>query len=704
MNLDPLLSPRSIAILGASERGPGARVRESLQRLGFTGPVHQVNPRRTTVAGRPCYPDISSIGASVDLAVLALSSGYVVPALEQCASSGVRAAVVFAGGFAEAGTAGAGHQQRLANVARASEMSVLGPNCMGYVRPPAGHAVYLDHLRQAPRPGGVALVTQSGSVGVGALNHTGTLALSAMISVGNEAVVTAADVVNWLITDEPTRAIALFIEDTARVRPLLNAASRALDAGKPVVVCRSGRSEAGARAAQTHTGALATEDRALRTVLRAHGIVTVDDLDELCAAAEILATRRTGGRRLAGATVSGGHVGLLHDLAADADLSFPEPAAEDAALIEEALGEPRTLHNPLDAWADADVAGGFGRALRALQASSGYDAFVIVVDAPADPPTSDPELSLDFARSAVEAASDDERLWVITTSSVASDDPRVTALARASGIPRLTGLRYAMNALGSIVSTPGNAGPGAVRRRPCDIRLGEVRPGPVPATEAEGYELLSSIGVAVPEHQVCLDRSALLAAAEEIGFPLVAKAHRPGLLHKSAAGGVILGIRDAEELSRAFSTLTAGTPDGPSDVLLVRQADPGVDVLVGARDDPHVGPILLVGTGGAHAELIDDIAILPAPASRPEIEQALAGTRAGQLLAISGCGPGSAGLGALVDAIEAIGGLIASVGAPGMSLDVNPVRVTPGGALALDFAATGDAERVAPGRGAQIVN
>ena len=702
MTLDALLAPRSIAIVGASERGAGARVRESLGRLGFSGPLHLVNPSRPTVAGQPCHPSLAAIGEPVDLAVLAVSSRRVLAALQECADARIPAAVVFAGGFAEAGAAGADSQAQLAELARTHGMSILGPNCMGYVRPPAGRAVYLDHLTRPPRPGSVALITQSGSVGIGALNHTGTLALSALVSVGNEAVVSAADVVDWLVTDEPTRAIALFMEDTSRVADLLESAGRAADAGKPVVVCRTGRSPAGADAVRTHTGALATSDRALRAVLRAHGIVVVDDLDELWAAAEILASRRRVGPRLAGVTVSGGHVGLLHDLAAESGLCFPEPDAAGAAAIEAALGEPRALHNPLDGWADADVAGGFGRALRVLRDSREHDGVVVIVDAPADPPTSDPELSVQFARSVTEAASGDDRLWVMASSTVAVDDPRVTELARAAGCPRLAGLRTALTAIGAVAGArrtaqarpalPRPALPRPALPRTAPPRTALARPPdraapadwPVPATEAQGYELLRRYGIRTPEFRVCRGAADAEAAAAEIGYPVVVKAHQPGLLHKTAAGGVALDIADAAALSRACARMARRFPG--AELLVARRVGDGVDVLVGARYDRQVGPVLLIGAGGTLAELIDDVAILPAPASPDAIRGALAGTRIQRLL-LAACGADSAGYAALVSAAQTAGNLIVDAARPGASFDINPVRVTTREAVALDFAA-----------------
>jgi acyl-CoA synthetase (NDP forming) len=677
VTLDVLLAPRNIAILGATDRGAGARVRESVSRIGFEGAVYLVNPNRPVVAGQRCYPEVGSIAEPVDLAVLALGPGHVLAALRDCADAGVAAAVVFAGGFAEAGADGAAKQAELTALARETGMRILGPNCMGYVRPSAGHAVYLDHLSRAPAPGSVALVTQSGSVGIGALNHTGTFATSAVVSVGNEAVVSAADVVDWLVTDDATRAIALFIEDTSRIRDLVDSADRAIDAGKPVAACRAGRSPAGARAAQTHTGALATPDRALRAVLRAHGIVVVDDLDELCFAAEVLATRRRVGRRLAGVTVSGGHVGMMLDLAADAGIEFPEPSGTASSALEAALGEPRLLHNPLDAWADADVAGGFDRTLRALRDGPEHDGVMVIVDAPADPPTTDPGLSVQFATSVAEAARGDDRLWVMTTSTIAADDQRVVDLARESGCPRLTGLRAAMNALGAVVAARRTLAPAQAAAAPST-------PWQLPATEAGGYELLGRYGIPVPEFRVCDDPAGAVAAAAEIGYPVVAKTHQPGLLHKTAAGGVALGVTDAVLLQLASSRLAGRFPG--AGILVARHASDGVDVLLGARFDCHIGPILLVGMGGTLAELIDDVVIVGAPADANAIREALAGTRVHRLLAAR-VGPDGPGYTALVAAAEAVGRLIVDAG-PGASVDINPVRVTASNAVALDFAAT----------------
>jgi acetate---CoA ligase (ADP-forming) len=266
---------------------------------------------------------------------------------------------------------------------------------------------------------------------------------------------------------------------------------------------------------------------------------------------------------------------------------------------------------------------------------------------------------------------------VMATSTIAADDRRVVDLARESGCPRLTGLRAALNALGAVA---------AARRTLASAQAvaAPSTPWPLPATEAEGYELLGQYGIPVPEFRVCRDAASAMAAAAEIGYPVVAKTHQPGLLHKTEVGGVALGVTDEAVLQLACSRLAGQFSD--AGILVVRQASDGLDVLLGAQFDCHIGPILLVGMGGTLAELIDDVVIVGMPADANAIREALAGTRVHRLLAAR-VGPESPGYTALVAAAEALGRLVVDAG-PGASVDINPVRVTASGAVALDFAAS----------------
>ena len=471
MQLTPLFRPATIALIGASPNGTPGEVLANLQRIGSVTEIVPVNPNRSEVGGLRCHPSLTAAGRAVDVAAILVKAARAPDALADCVRAGARSAVVFSGGRSEADPGGPALQEQLSGVARQGGLPLLGPNCMGYLAPAYGSALYIDRINRMPRAGQVGLLTQSGLVGVAGINQTGTRSLSAMISVGNEAGITLADGVRWLSRDGVTRAIAVFAEgfrDGRAFSPPLTKRSRAAfrwSFARPV-------DRRTAVAARSHSGNIATDQRVVRAVLEAHGIAVVDDLDEFLAAIELLTTGRRFTRRLAAVTLSGGHVGLLHDLAAASGVSFPAPSADAHQRIVEALGANRTVTNPLDGWVNDDVSDSVTRGLQALADSGLAEGFVLAVDTPADPPTSFVEMGRSIAAAAVDFARRDPRPIAMIATTAAADDKAVTDLLREGGVPRLPTLRPALAAWAAIAraqsrSTPALIGPrtGAGTRR-----------------------------------------------------------------------------------------------------------------------------------------------------------------------------------------------------------------------------------------------
>lgn len=670
MDLTPLLRPTSIGLVGASPDGTPAEVLANLRRIGFAGRIVAVNPRRDRVDGLPCHPTLAAAGAAVDVAAIMVKASRVPGALRDCVAAGARSAVVFADGFSAADPDGPALQREIADIARTAGLPVLGPNCMGYLAPAYGSGLYIDHVARMPAAGTVGLVTQSGSVGVAGINHTGTFALSAMVSIGNEAVVGLADAVGALAGDGVTRAVAVFAEGIRDGRALLAAAGRARAQGVRLVVCKTGRSPAAVEAARSHTGALANDQRIVRAMLEAHGVALVDDLDEMFAAAELLATGRRFGRSLAAVTLSGGHVGLLHDVAAASGLRFPEPEPEVRDGIETALKAPRAVANPCDAWANDDVVGGVAAAAQALARSRRVDGLVFAVDTPADPPTSFAAMGRGIAQAAAALAAADSRPVVMATTAIAADDPEVTRTLRSAGVPRLVGLRATLAAWGSLCRAEEAALP-----RPVDALA--AAPIPARASEPELYHLLAEHGFDLPRFALCHDRADARRAAAVIGYPVAVKVVSTRIAHKTEVGGVILGVADATGLDRAVDRLLA-IPEAEG-VMVAEMVADGIEALIGLHADPAFGPVVVIGAGGIYAELIDDAAVLPAPTTEAQVLRALEGLRLGRLLAgLRGRAPTDpAPLAALVARLSRLA-------ADGVSLDLNPVRLVDGRAVVLD--------------------
>lgn len=675
IDLGPLLRPASVALVGASPRGTPAEVLGNLRRTGFAGRLVAVNPGRSEVDGLPCHPSLVSAkvdgGEPVDVAAIMVKAARVPDALRDCIAAGARSAVVFADGVSEADPGGPDLQREMAAQAQAAGLPLLGPNCMGYLSPALGTALYIDRISRLPRAGTVGLVTQSGSVGVAGINQTGTFGLSTMVSVGNEAVIGIADAVDWLSRDGVTRAIAVFAEGFRDGRAFLEAAGRARGRGVPVVVCKTGRSPNAARAARSHTGAMAHDQRVVRAVLEAHGIAVVEDLDEMFAAAELAATGRRFGRRLAGITLSGGHVGLLHDVAAATGVVFPAPGPETHRAIEQALGVPRAVANPVDSWVNDDVVASAGRVMETLTATPEFDGFVLAIDTPANPPTSFVEMGRDLARLAATVAARDPRPAALVATTIAADDEAVTEVLRAAGVPRLSGLRAALAGWGALSRAAGRA-------RATPTATGHVLQA---ASEPEVYRLLAGLGIAVPRHEVCHDRDAARQAARAIGFPVVAKIVSTAITHKTDVGGVVVGIEDEAALDHAVERLLA--IPGADAVMVAETVPAGIEAIVGGRVDPTFGPIVMVGMGGVLAELLDDVAVLPAPATEEEILAAVAELRLGRLIAGYRGAPARNGR-ALAAIASRLSRLIAGAATQDLSLEMNPVRLVGDGAIVLD--------------------
>jgi acetate---CoA ligase (ADP-forming) len=680
MQLTPLFRPASIALIGASPNGTPGEVLANLQRIGSVAEIVPVNPNRSEVGGLRCHPSLTAAGRAVDVAAIMVKAARAPDALADCVRAGARSAVVFSDGFSEADPGGPALQEQLSAVARHAGLPLLGPNCMGYLAPAYGSALYIDRINRVPRAGQVGLVTQSGSVGVAGINQTGTLSLSAMISVGNEAGITLADGVRWLSRDGVTRAIAVFAEGFRDGRAFLAAAAEAIASGIPLVVCKTGRSAEAAVAARSHSGNLATDQRVVRAVLEAHGIAVVDDLDEFFAAVELLATGRRFTRRLAAVTLSGGHIGLLHDLAAESGVTFPAPSADAHQRVVEALGANRTVTNPLDGWVNDDVSGSVTRGLQTLADSGLAEGFVLAVDTPADPPTSFVEMGRSIAAAAVDFARRDPRPIAMIATTAAADDKAVTDLLREGSVPRLPALRPALAAWAAIARAQSHSTPALISPR-TGVALGAM-------DEPAAYQLLGSVGLSVPRHEVCRVSGAVPHAARRIGYPVVIKAVSRTILHKTEARAVRLGIEDDAEAERTAEELLA-MPTVEA-VLVVETVPAGIEAFVGARVDASFGPVVVFGLGGIFTELLDDVAVLPAPVNESDVVAALDGLKLWRLM--NGYrGQPRVPPAPLASAVAALSRLIAGCADPAISIDVNPLRLLADRAVALDAKVTGPA-------------
>jgi len=686
--LDRLLRPRSVAIVGASDKPEslGASVLANLERQGFAGPIYLVNPKRSEIAGRPCVATVADLPPGIDTAVLAIPRAGVLDVIRGLAARSVGAAVVFSAGFAEDGPQGLADQEEIGRIARDANMVVEGPNCLGLVN-------FVDRVSltfitmpeaRAAGPRRAGIVSQSGAMA--AVLATTLIArevpLSAYISTGNEAASGVEDYLAHLVASSETAVIAMVVEHFRRPASFLAAARAARAAGKTIVLLHPGSSDAGAASAATHTGAMAGSYAVMKVHAAAAGVIVVDSLEALGDVTEIavrFAELPRGGVGIV--AESGALKAMLLDLSEAVALRLPPLGDADSPALRAALPAFVPVSNPTDITAQGLIDPGlYGRTIAALLGDDRIDT-VLVTLIQTEPGTA----GIKFAAvaEALDGGAMTKPVIVAGVDEGGEVSPADIARLRALGVPYLPTPERAVRALARIVGRTENVAPVAVG--------GEGLAGLPPAgsivPEYRAKELLSPYGIAVPGFELTQTVAAAIAAADRLGYPVVLKAQAAALPHKSDAGGVIIGLADAAAVAagweRLHANLAASRPGLILDGVLVEAlAAKGVELIVGARRDPAWGPTLLVGFGGVAAELLHDVVLLPPGLSRTEIVAAIRTLRLAPLLDGFRGAP-VCDIDAVAAIVEALGRVVGAT--PGITeVDLNPVVVYPHGALVLD--------------------
>ena len=694
MPLDRLLRPRSIAIVGASERpSVGRTLVEALDGIGFRGDVYPVNPKYESLLGRRCYPSVADLPRGVDVLAFCVNHARVLEHMQPAADRGVGAAVIFDGGFAEAGAEGRARQDSIAAICREASIALCGPNCMGVISPHVPSLVYIQAVHDPTRlAGNVGLISQSGSICIGLLTDCRRFGWSQVISSGNEAVVAAVDFLEYLVDDPATRVIAMFLETVREPERFVAALDRAADRGKPVVVLKVGRSDRTRRAISSHTGGLAGEARVFSAILRAHRAIEVADMDELTEViAACQAERWPRGRRLAVMTASGGQAELILDLAGTANLQLPPLAPASRAEVERVIGRITGDGNPLDAWGNGDFATNFPCGLRVLGSDPGYDAIAFCTDGFDDQPMGSPARALDYGKTVVEGARQSAKPFYLMTMRSGVFRRDVVAFLREHGIAVIGGTRAGLGAVDRIarwsepLAAPRRArsGGGAIEA----MQIGRTRPT---IHEHDAKRLLAAVGVPVVREQVVVSLDDARDAAKTIGYPVALKVVSDAIPHRSDVGLVAVGLRDESELGAAWDRLSRrvgdlGRRNDVAGFLIQEMAHGILEAFAGVSRDPDFGLVLAFGAGGVLIEALDDVALRPLPLRAGDAEGMIAETRVASLLGgFRGRLPGD--VGALARALEAIGDLAWAERESLGELDVNPivVRETGAGCVVVD--------------------
>ena len=689
-----LFTPRSVAIVGASDRSSWShRIRGALLNIGYEGEVYFVNPRGGTAHGATAHRSVSEIGRVPDLVYVMTSAEASLAAITEAARLGTRSAIILSSGFAETGPEGLLAQQRLAEVAREHDMAVLGPNTLGFANP--ARRVVLMPMQPGDdlEAGAIGVVSQSGNMAVQVMNMARSfdVGLSLLASTGNELNVTATDVLDYLVADEATQVIAVFLEAVTDPAAFRGACLRARQAGKPVVALKVGRSEAAARAALAHTGALVGDDAIISAVLAASGVIRVDSMEDLLTTADtFVRSGPIGGRNLAVVTISGGGCDLAADRADALGLRYPPPGDATMARLRELLPAYATPQNPLDATgaavADAPL---FGAAIAAVAADPAVDVTVAIGEIEHHAPES--AWGLDSITAMTAAARQAPRPVIFTNTTIHTISPGARAVRHELGVPSVFGgMDRVLAAVAKIadwsaapVSPTGQTPP-----RPSLAGFHDLPARTGTWSEADARRLLEHGGVPVVPAVLASSPEEAAAAAARFGTPVAVKVVSPDIVHKTDAGGVALNRSGREDVFEAArQVLTAAQRQVPAprvDGILVSPMRPeGHDLLVGVVRDPDWGPVLAVAMGGIWAEVLADVSRVALPCSRASIEAAVRALRGAPVL-LEARGLPSVDLERVVDAIVAVADLAVSLGEDLVAIEVNPLRVTAGGAEALD--------------------
>jgi acyl-CoA synthetase (NDP forming) len=698
--LREFFAPRSIALVGASDSsGWGRFVVDSLRTAGFTGALRPVHPKRPRAFDLPTVPSLRALDEPVDLAYVFAPTHAVESVLDDAAAAGVRNAVVLASGYGDGGDAqGRELERRLVEQAVARDITLLGPNCLGFVNAAASVAPFGLGIVPPLRRGPVGIVLQSGALtsNVLAFARVHQVGISLLTSMGNEAVITTADVVEHLIADDDCQVIGLFLESVRDAPRFVELAAAAMAAGKPIVALKVGRTEAGQRTALAHTGALAGDDAVVDAAFRQYGVIRVRSLEELLVTCGLMGSGQVPrGRRVGVVTASGGACDIIADRSTDEGVEIVEFADATTAALREVLPPFAAAQNPLD------VTGVILADRGSAQSTLGDVALNAVVDDPgvdfvfnmlALPQAEPPDPSIVEQRvAAIAATSGRSRVPVVNFTATCTDlSPYAQSLLDRHGLHALGGIEFGLTAIGHALRwhETRQEAEGQQSHFPATTRQesGFADMGAGPWSEARGRELLAAAGVPLVPAELVGDADAAVAAALAFGGPVALKICSADITHKSDIGGVALGVSGADEVRSAFGRVLAAGRAATSaidGVLVSPMRPPATELFVGVTVDPSFGPVLAVGLGGVFIEVLHDVALRLLPVDAGQVRRMLGELRGAAVLG-GARGTRPADLDRVAEVVAGVATAAAGLGPALQTLEINPLRVDGGDVEALD--------------------
>jgi acetyl coenzyme A synthetase (ADP forming)-like protein len=690
--LDAIFRPRGIAVIGAS-RKPGTigyEIVDNLVRHGYRGAVYPVNPNAVSVHSIPSWPSVRDVRGDVDLAVIAVPKEHVLETVEVCGERGIGALVVISAGFKEVGAAGRRREAALMAVARRYGMRVVGPNCLGVLNTADDVRMNATFAPVMPPRGPVSFMSQSGAMGVTILDYAAEygIGIQHFVSVGNKADVSGNDLIEYWAADPATRVILMYLENFGNPRKFTRIARR-VTRRKPIIAVKSGRTAAGARAASSHTGVLAGVDTAIDALLAQCGVIRVDTVGELFDLAMAFGHQPLPrGNGVAIVTNAGGPGIIIADACEAAGLRVVELQRETQELLRRDLPEEASVRNPVDMIATA-TAESYRLALDAVLGDGGVHAAIAAFVPPLG------VRQVDVASAIVEARKRDLTKPILSVLMGREGLPEGRAELREVGVPTYIFPESAARSLAAMnrYRTWLERPEGVVRTFDVDTQRvrtlldGAAAAGRDQLPTHQALEVLAAYGIPTVNARLAASADDAAAAADVVGYPAVVKIVSPDIPHKTDAGGVVLDLRDANEVRAAYEEVVrrgrAYAPDAEIEgVLVERHVRRGRETIIGMSVDPSFGPVLMFGLGGIYVEALRDVVFRVQPVSDIDAREMVHGIRGVRLLeGLRGEPPSD--LDAIAEAIQRVSQLVGDF--PQISeLDINPFLAFDSGGLAVD--------------------
>ena len=691
-SLDPLLRPRHIAVVGAS-RTPstiGHQIVANLVRYGFSGSVYPVNPKATSIHSMRAYGRVADIPDPVDLAVITVPKEAVLEVAEECGRTGVKGLVVISAGFREVGGEGVERERRLMEIIRRYQMRMVGPNCMGVLNTDPGVSMNATFAPSMPPFGRAAFVSQSGALGLSVLDYAQEygIGISQFVSVGNKPDVSGNDLLEYWENDPAVGMILMYVESFGNPRRFLEIASR-ISRVKPIIVVKSGRSKVGARAASSHTGALAASDAAVDALLAQAGVIRAASVEELFDLAMAFSSRTmAASRRTAVVTNSGGPGILAADALESCGMELADLSPETVVKLKPLFPAEASIRNPLDMIASATPAG-YRAALGALLEDPNVDSALAIFVPPLG------ITQADVAEAIAAAATTRVAKPVFAILMGREGLPQGKAELHEFGIPAYIFPESAARALSVVCRYR------EWRDRPVEPALtfpvdservagilGAARSsGTRKLSELETLKVFQAFGIPTAEAALATSPAEAVSLAQRIGFPVVLKVVSAEIIHKTDAGGVRVGLSGPEEVKAAYAEIEANVarlaPGARIQGILVqRMLRGGRELIAGIVRDPACGPLVMFGLGGVLVEVLRDVIFRVAPIGPVDARDMLGGIRGAAMLdAVRGSPP--ADRAAIEDVLLRLSSLATSF--PDIEeIDINPLLATGKGAIAAD--------------------